>query len=280
MRMLSRRIFWRLGRKMYMWARNDEPNDMTQNGELRLQQLVADNMPGSSRLVAFDVGARIGDWSQSLIRRSGRRSGGLEIHAFEPVPDSCQAIVDSLGAAIGAGQLHVNAIALSDELGTFSMYVPEPKGGTSTLHPDSNCRYERVFDVGTSTVDEYCRTNSIDHIDLVKVDTEGNDLKVIRGALGLVQRGAIGVLQFEYNHRWVYSRTFLKDVFDLVRGTPYEVAKVSANSLEIYAEWHPELERYFENNYALVNKQVTAQLKCRHVKIGRGNSCELVVSAA
>jgi FkbM family methyltransferase len=280
MRMLSRQFFWRLGRKMYMWARNEEPNDMTQNGELRLQRLIADSTPHGSPLIAFDVGARIGDWSQSLIRRSGRRSGGLEIHAFEPVPDSRQVILESLAAAIGAGQLHVNAFALSDEIGTFSMYVPEPKGGTSTLHPDSRCRYEHVFDVSTSTLDEYCRMHSIGRIDLVKVDTEGNDLKVIRGAFELMQRGAIGVLQFEYNHRWVYSRTFLKDVFDLVRGTPYEVAKVCANSLEIYTEWHPELERYFENNYALINKQVAAQLKCRHVRIGRGNSCELVDSAA
>ena len=105
MRMLSRQFFWRLGRKMYMWARNEEPNDMTQNGELRLQRLIADSTPHGSPLIAFDVGARIGDWSQSLIRRSGRRSGGLEIHAFEPVPDSRQVILESLAAAIGAGGL-------------------------------------------------------------------------------------------------------------------------------------------------------------------------------
>src|ERR1700722_7775436 len=155
MRMLSRQLLWRLGRKMYMWARNEGPNDMTPNGERRLHELVADSTPSSSPLIAFDVGARIGDWSQSLIRRSGRRSGGLEIHAFEPVPDSRQAILDSLAAAIDAGQLHVNAFALGDEIGKFSKYVPEPKGGTSTLHPDSSCRYEQVFDVSTSTLDEY-----------------------------------------------------------------------------------------------------------------------------
>jgi FkbM family methyltransferase len=178
---LVRRFFWRAGRKMYMWARKDEPNEMATNGEFRLQRLVVDNVGPGSRLIAFDVGARIGDWSKSLIDRAAERPGGVEIHAFEPVPDSRQAILDSLAAAISAGQLRVIGVALSDEIQKLPMYVPELMGGTSTLHPDSSVRYETVFEVDTSTVDEYCRANSIDHIDFLKVDTEGNDLKVIRG---------------------------------------------------------------------------------------------------
>jgi FkbM family methyltransferase len=280
MDLLARRFIWRAGRKLYMWARKDQPNEMATNGECRLQRLVVDNMAASSRLIALDVGARIGDWSKSLLDAARGLPGGILIHAFEPVPDSRRTIAETLAGPIGSGQLRVNAIALSDTLEKRPMYVPHHQAGTSTLHPDSSVNYEQVLEVETSTADEYCRANSIDHIDLFKVDTEGNDLSVIRGASGLLKRGAIDVLQFEYNHRWVYSRTFLKDVFDLIEGGPYRLAKICSDALEVYTEWHPELERYFETNYALVHERMIGRLKCRVFRIGGGNACERVPLAS
>jgi FkbM family methyltransferase len=267
-----RRFIWRAGRKLYMWARKEERNEMATNGEFRLQRLVIDIVAPSARLIALDVGARIGDWSKSLMDGASERTGGFEIHAFEPVPDSRKAIVDSFAAQIRVGQLRVNAVALSDDLKKVSMYIPHPMAGTSTLYPDSTLSYEHVMEVETSTVDEYSRANSIDHIDLLKVDTEGNDLMVIRGALGLLKVGRVGVLQFEYNYRWVYSRSFLRDVFELIRDTPYCLAKVCSDALEVYVEWHPELERYFETNYALVHERLIGRLKCRLFRIGADGS--------
>ena len=115
---------------------------------------------------------------------------------------------------------------------------------------------------------------------MIKIDTEGNDLRVIQGAVDLLRNGKVGVVQFEYNHRWIYSRSYLKDVFDLVRDTPYRIAKVCSTSLEVYVEWHPELERFFETNYALVHERLTDQLKCDFVRIGSGNACETLSDAA
>src|SRR5262249_43941385 len=82
--------------------------------------------------------------------------------------------------------------------------------------------------------------------------------------------------QFEYSFHWINSRTYLKDVFDLVRDTPYAVAKVCPEGLEVYAEWHPELERYFEANYALVHTRLLSGLGCRAVRIGDSNTVEPV----
>jgi FkbM family methyltransferase len=274
---IARHYLWRAGRKLYMWARKDQPNEMATNGEALLQRLLLDQTARSVRFVAFDVGARVGDWSKSLIDAASRRPGGLEIHAFEPVPDSRRALADANKPQIDDGTLRVNSVALSDDSRRLPFYVPHVMAGTSTLHPDTSVSYQSVFEVETTTAADYCRVNSIDRIDLMKVDTEGNDLKVIRGALPLLRDARIGVLQFEYNHRWIYSRCYLKDVFDLLRNTPYRVAKVCSDGLEAYADWHPELERYFETNYALVHEALTAKLKCRLLRIGRGNACERVV---
>jgi FkbM family methyltransferase len=273
---VARRYIWRAGRKLYMWARKDEPNEMASNGEFRLQRLLVDGSKPASPFVAFDVGARIGDWSKSLLEYASGRAGEIKIHAFEPSPDSRNAILKAHRNRIASGDLRINPEALSDEAQKLPFYVPHLMAGTSTLHRDSNAKYQQVMEIETMTADEYCRINSIEHINLFKIDTEGNDLKVIRGALGLLKASRIDVLQFEYNHRWIYSRSFLKDVFDLIQHAPYHVAKVCSDGLEAYTEWHPELEKYFETNYALIHEKFLASLDCRLFRIGHGNACERV----
>jgi len=57
------------------------------------------------------------------------------------------------------------------------------------------------------------------------------------------------MLQFEYNHRWVFSRHFLRDAFEFMRPLGYEIGKVTPKGIEFYAGWHPELETFREGNY-------------------------------
>jgi len=259
-----------------MRARREERNEMSTNGELRLQRLVIDQVPEHMQITAVDVGARIGDWSKEFVQAAAPRRGGYQLHAFEPAPHSVFQIQQTLENEVAAGHVVIKAIALSNESATVPFYVPELMGGTSTLHPDASINYLHVVDVETSTLDRYCMENAIDHIDIVKIDTEGNDLRVIQGMLGMLESGKIGVVQFEYNHRWIYSRSYLKDVFDIVKNSPYSLAKVCSSALEVYIDWHPELERFFEANYALVHDRHLAALGCRFLRIGASNTCELV----
>jgi len=271
---------WRAGRKLYMYARKEAPNEMSSNGELRLQRMLVSTLPPGAKLIAFDIGARIGDWSKALVDVASTRQGGIELHAFEPVPESRAMLEEAIAKEIARGEARVNGVAMSNESKTMQIYVPHFSGGTSTLHPDSAVKYERLIDVRTSTVDQYCAENAIKHIDLIKIDTEGNDFRVIQGARGLLLGGSIGVVQFEYNYRWIHSRCYLKDVFDQIQHTQYCVAKVCPNSLEVYVSWHPELERFFETNYALVHRRLLESLDCSTFRIGASNACESVGKAA
>ena len=91
------------------------------------------------------------------------------------------------------------------------------------------------------TVDRFSADHGLVAITLLKVDTEGHDLSVLRGASSMLNQGVIGIVQFEYNWRWVASRTFLKDVFDLADSLPrYTVGKVTPKGIEFYDRWHHE----------------------------------------
>ena len=84
---------------------------------------------------------------------------------------------------------------------------------------------------------------------LLKIDTEGHDLSVVEGAGELLRTGSLDVIQFEYNHRWVFSRRYLRDAFELFEPLGYCIGKVTPHAIEFYKGWHPELESFREGNY-------------------------------
>ena len=68
----------------------------------------------------------------------------------------------------------------------------------------------------------------------MKIDTEGHDLTVLRGARTLLADHRVAVVQFEYNHRWVFARAFLRDAFDFLASLGYLVGKLTPKGVEFY----------------------------------------------
>lgn len=138
---------------------------------------------------------------------------------------------------------------------------------TSSLHGGCEPLGGDRVKVKLQKADTYSEENDIQEVHLLKCDAEGHDFEVIRGAAGLLEKGNVWFLQFEYNHRWVYSRHFLKDVVDFVAGTRYRVSKVTPGGLERYESWHPELERFFEDNYVLIRDDLISQVTTRSASV-------------
>ncbi len=252
-RAVGRRTLWRIGRSAYFLARRDVGNHMETNGERTLQEAVC--AAAVEPVVVFDVGANIGKWSVSLLdAAAGRR---VDLYAFEPTPESRNRLTTALA---GRG-VHVIGEALADSVGTTRFEVHGATSGINSIageNPSGD-----VIEVPTNTVDAFTQAQGLDRIDLLKIDAEGFDLSVLRGARGMLARGAIGVAQFEYNWRWVHNRAFLRDVFDLARDTPYRLGKLVQGGVEIYPDWHPELERFIEGNYALVHPDMLPHVGAR-----------------
>ena len=53
--------------------------------------------------------------------------------------------------------------------------------------------------VTMTSLDVYCRLNQLEQIDLVKIDVQGLEPQVIRGASGLLREGRIGTIFMELN---------------------------------------------------------------------------------
>lgn len=269
MAVLGRRAVWRLGRALYTAARHDGDNAFAVNGERWLQEQVLRLFGQEPRIVVFDVGANVGGWTEMLLEQAPPAAAhALEVHAFEPVESTLATLRDRLGRSPRAARVRTVPAALSDADGTLEMYEVEPNGTTNSLHPDPFVQGRRVT-IQTQRADSYCAAQGIDHVHLLKVDAEGHDFSVLRGAEGLFREERVSVAQFEYNHRWVYSRHYLKDVFDLVRGMPYIVGKLTPAGAELYDDWHFELERFFENNFVVVHRGLLGRLPAVHGTFSR-----------
>jgi FkbM family methyltransferase len=240
-----RSALYRVGRKLYRYARREEENHPSTNGEYWLLDLAVTNAKAGA-LTMFDVGANMGDWTaqaRECLLRHGRK--GMT-YAFEPTPSTFKVLNQRFW---GDTSIRAIPLAVSEEPGEQTFYVVAEMAGTNSL-VDGEGGAKTAVQV--TTVDAILAEHRIEHVTLLKSDTEGNDLAVLRGGAQSLAEGRVDIWQFEYNHRWVYSRSFLRDVFELIRETPYALGKLYCNGIELFDAWHPELERYFETNFVLI----------------------------
>ena len=230
-------------------ARFDLPNNMALNGELALQrELVA---AARGPLVVFDVGANVGDWSRSLFSVASGRD--IRLVAFEPSSYTARLLRRSLEHY---PNITVEQAAVSDKSGSLELFLAGNAAGINSLHAAALTNAPQGTErVQVTTLDEYCSEHAVEHIDFAKIDTEGNDLFVLRGATRMLGAQRIGLVQFEYTHRWIAARAFLRDVFDLVQPLGYVVGKVTPLGIETYRAWHYELETYHEANYVVMTPE-------------------------
>lgn len=254
--LLGESVTYRLGRSMYMHSRGDIPNDMNRNGEVLVQNAVITAMQklsSKSDFTIFDVGANVGDWTNSFVRQLKKQSfvEKIDIYAFEPVPSTAITLRNNIPK--NSLFIHVEELALSSNSGVADIYVTGENFGINSLYEDDSGIKKELIRIHLNSASEFCNSRLIHHIHLLKCDTEGHDMEVIRGAIQLLNDERISVLQFEYNHRWAFSHNFLRDVFVTVADMPYTVAKLQKNYLLLFEEWNLELDRFFEGNYVLIH---------------------------
>ncbi len=260
----ARRLAWRVGRYLYCRARREpQTDDINSDGETYIQRCVIAAVGPSDVLSVIDIGANVGDWTRPLVASLGPdrlTSDRTRLHLVEPVPATRDMLKQRLAGSPALSLAEIHAFALSDTCGQSRMNIVAETGGRNGLVGDGAHQSGEIV-VETRTLTSLFEDKAIGRAQLVKCDAEGYDLAIMRGARDLLAEGRIDVLQFEYNHTWVFSRSFLKDVFDLIEGLPYVVGRVCPDAVEVYEGWHPELERFFHSNYVLIREPALAWFK-------------------
>ena len=63
---------------------------------------------------------------------------------------------------------------------------------------EKNLENQNTKEVEVNTIDDYCKTNKIKKINLLKIDTQGSEAEVLRGAKNILDQGLIDIIELEY----------------------------------------------------------------------------------
>jgi FkbM family methyltransferase len=146
----------------------------------------------------FDVGANKGMMSRLFLKLYRE----INIIAFEPLSIF----------KFKSDQVELMKIAIGAEIGSAKFYVCKHNASSSLILPDYSSNWLGVkakvlgfeakdlyneIEVPVSTVDKVVAENKITNIFLLKIDTEGGELNVIKGAVEALRMGIIKNIQLE-----------------------------------------------------------------------------------
>ena len=187
----------------------------------------------------IDVGSNIGDWLGMVCdAMHGRTFAAL---AFEP---SRSAFEQLEGRFRGEPRITLFNVALGAQAGALAFFE-EPKAGKgSTLVADFMRTEGTTRTVAVSTLDAALRDADWTRADCLKIDAEGYDLQVLRGAREALASRAFGVIQFEYNRAWQLAGDTLRAGYTMLESSGYKVFVLKRDGL--YTLNYLRYEEYFE----------------------------------
>lgn len=165
---------------------------------------------GNPPYVIFDVGANKGQFLDLLLRETN--AGLREIHCFEPARAAYAALEESFSSRPG---IYLNNVGLGGVQGRVKLYYDEPGSGLASLTKRRldhfGISYLSEEDVSIDTIDDYCAAKGIREVTLLKIDVEGHELDVLKGARRMFSNNAIAAVVFEFGGCNIDTRTYIQD---------------------------------------------------------------------
>jgi FkbM family methyltransferase len=139
--------------------------------------------------VIFDVGANIG----SMAFRFAEQVPRGHVYAFEPTDFAFRKLLNNLAlnphlaGVVTPVQLFLSDQKKSDhEIQAYASWKVD--GSASNTHPIHGGAIKFAHSVPAVTLDDYCLTNRIHRVDLIKIDTDGHEFSVLQGGRRVVEK--------------------------------------------------------------------------------------------
>ncbi|MFM1794646.1 MAG: hypothetical protein RL642_1031 [Bacteroidota bacterium] len=234
------KYFYIIARYFIVSAENKNP-DFNTNGENWLwSRLAAIKMD-----CIFDVGANVGDWSIGAIKKLKPK----KVFAFEPIAHTYEMLTKNIGDL----EVFPQKIALSNFTGELEMNFSTEKSYLSSSISNADSTSFQKAICTTQTGDEFCKYFNIGIIDFLKIDTEGNDFKVLQGFEGKIKSNEIRLIQFEYGPFSIVSKDLLKDFYSFLNQYGYMIGKIYPDHIH-FRDYHIHSENFILSNFIAVKR--------------------------
>lgn len=196
------------------------------------------------QMIVFDVGANKGNYTNILLSHIKNIN---KIYCFEPHPITFKKLKENFADNPNVKLLN---LALFSKKSKISLYDYSNNDGSShaslcddifkIVHMANAVSHPIEASTIDCIVDEY----NIQMIDFLKIDVEGYELDVLKGAEGMINDKKISIIQFEFTQLNSTTRIFFKDFYDLLRHN-YNIYRLLPNTLIEIKEYHPTYHEIF-----------------------------------
>lgn len=201
--------------------------------ERELQKIFRDDEP----LTIFEIGACEGEDTIRYLRRMPRAT----VRTFEPLPEN-QAIIRENFSRYGVTRATLVPVALADKIGEAEFHVSSGRPreefagkdwnygnkSSSLLAPASDqpmhgwIEFNETIKVPTDTLDHYCQTAGVDHIDFIHMDVQGAEYLVLQGAKAMLRN--VTAIWLEVSTKELYRGQALdQDIRRLMRDAGFRL---------------------------------------------------------
>jgi FkbM family methyltransferase len=158
---------------------------------------------GQESPVVLDVGAHRGESIIEILKIAP----GAHIYAFEPDSANIEFLSKRFSKTVrifpyAVGREEGYASLHRYERSEFNSLLPIHKHESNQFKTQTPAMPEEVRVIA---LDSFCRNYHIEQIDLLKVDTQGFELEVLKGAGSLINEGRVKIISIEVNYDLFYN---------------------------------------------------------------------------
>jgi len=198
--------------------------------------------------VFFDIGAQIGYYTIIASTRVGKKG---HVYSFEPFPPSFQVLRNNIQMN-NFQNVSLYNLAVSDKKEYTWLYLQnrENSGSATFISSKQFFKQEKagyITKVECTTIDDFIREKNIQKVDLIKIDTEGAEPKVLSGMQNLLSSGCPKIL-IEINEKQLNSFGYFKEyIYEYLSDRGYKAYDISGNKIKL-------ISKYVEGNLVLFLK--------------------------
>jgi FkbM family methyltransferase len=172
-----------------------------------------------NEIVFFDVGANLGQ----TLKKMRYNYFNAKIYAFEPSKNCFKSLKENFNDI----NISVHNLAIGSNSGNLEFNEYSWSALNSLLkRAYGTAKINETYLVKVITLDEFCKNNSVYYINLLKTDTEGYELNVLKGASSLMEQNKIQFVYVEifFNENYIGQSSF-GDIYNFLLDNRFELVR-------------------------------------------------------
>jgi len=194
-------------------------------------ETLARHLPDGGVLV--DVGAGVGSICLFVVRACTRIGKNVTAHAFEPMGLNYDRLLQNTSLNHLAERVSCHQIALGAESGTLNLCFRGGVGAAAVVQsrPEiSLLAGQRLERAPVETLDEWVTDHGLARLDVLKVDIEGAEPLMFRGAIRTIEN-FLPVILAEFNNWWAerHGLSIADDCFEPLWDLGYQAFRLDSH---------------------------------------------------